>query len=73
MSCIHCAEGEYPIYGVAPHECYWKIPGAVIGESRILPKDRWPPNFTPDPDAPNCGTYECPACFGATHKPQEPT
>jgi len=50
-----------PNYGVAPHECFYKI-GKPIGQSRVLPESEWPPNFEPDPDAPGLGTYHCPAC-----------
>lgn len=64
--CSHCTglEGEvcYPQYGVAPHECYYKIPGAAIGESRVLPTEQWPDNFVVDPDNPGCGVWFCPAC-----------
>lgn len=66
MTCEYCADqdGEalVPYYGVAPHICFYKIPGAVIGESQVLPKDQWPDNFKPDPENPACGTYWCTHC-----------
>ena len=77
MSCELCADpdgGEpwYPMYGVAPHECYWrKGPAYTLGQSTLTP-------ITPDdcfipelehgetwadfryPQA--CGVYYCPNC-----------
>lgn len=65
-SCRYCTgengEALYPQYGVAPHNCYYKIPGAVIGESQLLPKEEWPENFIPDPDNNGCGVWFCPVC-----------
>lgn len=66
MTCPHCTgeDGEalMPSYGPAPHVCYYKIPGAVIGQSEELPRDTWLANFKEDPDAPGLGTYWCPHC-----------
>lgn len=65
MSCNTCiinGVSIYPHYGVAPHNCFYKTPGAVIGESTLLPKNKWPFNFREDPDALGCGTYYCPDC-----------
>lgn len=66
MSCEHCKDPDgqpcYPSYGVAPHECFYKIPGAKIGESRLLPRDQWPDNFTEDSESPGCGVYWCAHC-----------
>ncbi|WP_229510776.1 MULTISPECIES: hypothetical protein [unclassified Massilia] len=66
MSCEHCTDPDgqpcMPSYGVAPHECFYKIPGAKIGESRLLPREQWPDNFAEDPDSPGLGTYWCPVC-----------
>lgn len=39
--CATCS-GEYPMYGVAPHECYWrKGPGFTLGQSTLLTSDTW--------------------------------
>ncbi len=55
---------EYPYYGVAPHECYFKRgPDFKIGQSLPLPRNEWPKNFRPDPDGDSCGMYYCPVCL----------
>lgn len=61
MVCEYCDDGEggsvFPHYGVAPHECYFKL-GKQVGQSKFLPKHDWPENFTPDEDTNNqCGIY----------------
>lgn len=65
-SCVDCIDpdGEkcYPSYGVAPHLCFYKVPGATVGESLLLPKEQWPSNFIEDPDVPGCGVWFCPTC-----------
>lgn len=67
---------SYPIYGVAPHECYWRKPGGFeenpLGTSTIVPLEDWPDNFEAeiDPDKPVaeqlswglCGVHYCPEC-----------
>lgn len=72
-----CEECEYyPIYGVAPHECYWRKPGGFnnpLGTSTIEPFDKWPENFVAEIDPSKkvsdqiawglCGIYYCP-CKG---------
>jgi hypothetical protein len=66
MSCEHCTDPGglpcFPSYGVAPHVCFYKIPGAVMGQSQVLPRDEWPDNFQEDADSPGMGTYWCPYC-----------
>jgi hypothetical protein len=66
MPCKNCTDPDgnpcFPSYGVAPHECFYKIPGAVIGQSALLPRDQWPDNFEEDPDCPGQGTYWCADC-----------
>lgn len=66
MPCALCTDpdGEacYPQYGVAPHICFHQIPGATIGQSKLVPPEQWPPNFMPDPDNPGHGTYWCVHC-----------
>lgn len=66
MTCAYCIDPNgdpcYPSYGPAPHECFFRIPGATIGQSRILPREEWPDNFVQDPDVPECGTWYCPHC-----------
>lgn len=54
--------GCYPHYGVAPHDCFWRI-GKPFGESRVHPRSSWPANFIEDPDVPGLGTYLCPSCM----------
>jgi hypothetical protein len=64
MSCEFCTDPDgfacFPVYGVGPHKCFWKIPQAVIGESIPLPREEWPENYAEDPDHPGMGTYWCP-------------
>lgn len=66
MSCQHCIDPDgtpsLPQYGKAPHEFFYKIPGAAIGQSRQLPTEQWPDNFVPDPDAAGFGTWYCEHC-----------
>ncbi len=65
MACEKCDDGEgssiFPMYGVAPHTCYYKIQGAVIGESVEIAASLWPANFELDEsdDGPGvrCGVY----------------
>lgn len=67
----------YPIFGVAPHECYWRKDGGFeenpLGTSTIEPLQNWPNNFLaeiePDIDVKQqlswglCGVYFCPECM----------
>lgn len=71
LNCSSSECKEYPYYGVAPHECFYKK-GAdfVPGQSTLLPRGEWPDNFILDlepgerpedikyPSA--CGVYYCP-------------
>lgn len=71
---LKCDCGEvYPMYGVAPHECYWrKGPEFVIGQSTLLPLSEWTELFVPEleddetwadfvyPGA--CGIFYCGKC-----------
>jgi hypothetical protein len=61
--CETCGDGEYlPQYGVAPHDCFYKI-GAPVGGSKVHPEDAWPDNFEVDTESNGrCGTYHCPTC-----------
>lgn len=79
MVCDHCTTDDgtcvFPYYGVAPHRCFWTIPGATVGESRELPESEWPENFRLDPEtgpatgAPRGGVYtHCLEC-GAGESP----
>lgn len=52
----------FPSYGPVPHICYYKIPGATIGQSQILPREQWPDNILEDPDASGLCTVFCPSC-----------
>jgi len=64
--CPDCKDSDgnvvYPQYGVGPHKCFYKIEGAVLGDSELLPKDLWPDNFIEDPDCKECGVWFCPTC-----------
>ena len=74
----------YPIYGVAPHECYWRKEGGfeknALGTSTIEPLSEWPENFFAEIDKSKpvkeqlswglCGVYFCPDCM--TGKEQFP-
>lgn len=71
MTCKLCKDGAYPHYGVAPHKCFYKIPGAVIGESELLPEAQWPPYFTEDPQVPGLGVWECPNCYANDINPED--
>jgi hypothetical protein len=66
MSCQHCIDpdGErcLPAYGVAPHTCFYKIPGAAIGQSVLLPRQEWPDNFIEDAECPGQGMWYCEHC-----------
>lgn len=72
VGCGHC-DGLYPMYGVAPHDCFWrKGPEFSIGQSTVLPVEQWTDAFVPEledgetwadfayPAA--CGIYYCPHC-----------
>ena len=75
--CKLCADpedglSEYPMYGVAPHECYWrKGPQFTIGQSTlapITPEHCFVPDLEPHEDWSHfgypgaCGVYYCPNC-----------
>lgn len=67
---------NYPQYGVAPHECYWRKPGGFkenpLGTSTIKPLGSWPDNFLAEIESGEpiekalswglCGVYYCPSC-----------
>lgn len=69
--CPDCC-GELPMYGVAPHECYWrKGPEFVIGQSTLVPFDEsacfvpdlephetWADFYYPQ----GCGIFYCATC-----------
>jgi hypothetical protein len=63
----------YPVFGVAPHECYWRKPGGFdnpLGTSTINPLESWPDGFYAEIDTSKpvsgqlnwglCGVYVCP-------------
>lgn len=62
---------QWPVYGVAPHTCYWKL-GKQIGQSELAAQHNWPDNFVlelepgekiEDVKYPNAtGIYFCPTC-----------
>jgi hypothetical protein len=72
--CSHPRHDDFPMYGPAPHECFFKKgPEFKIGQSTLLPVDDWPPNFilevpegekAEDQVYPNAyGVYFCPGCY----------
>lgn len=76
--CEHCYDPDepsisyYPMYGVAPHECYWrKGPEFTLGQSTLKPfspEDCFVPDLEDDEDwgafqyPSACGVYYCPNC-----------
>lgn len=64
MACEYCTDPDgqpcFPIFGVGPHKCFWKIPGAVIGQSEPIQKEQWPDNY--QETEPGMGIYWCPEC-----------
>tara|TARA_B100000965_G_scaffold331170_3_gene295214 strand:+ start:1704 stop:2006 length:303 start_codon:yes stop_codon:yes gene_type:complete len=73
VQCPDPDHDDYPHYGVAPHECYYKKgPQALPGQSTLKPREEWPDNFVLEvdpgedgeavayPDA--CGVFFCPTC-----------
>lgn len=67
--CKNPACSEYPYYGVAPHVCYFRM-GKKIGQSKMLPRSKWPRNFLPE-EGGKCGVYYCPTClYGMPPKPK---
>ena len=70
--CDLCDDGDgfcvFPIYGVAPHDCFYML-GTAPGTSREKPESEWPENFVLDPDSgpwtgyPRAGVYtHYPSC-----------
>ena len=60
-----CADPDcasYPSYGPVPHICYYKIPEAKLGQSKVLPKESWPDNVVEDENCPGLSTTYCPSC-----------
>lgn len=73
MTCANPACDDYPYYGVAPHECFYKKGAEFMpGQSTLLHRHEWPSNFVLDIEPgedpatieyPNaCGVYYCPTC-----------
>lgn len=40
----------------------------VFAQRKPSPRETWPANFTEDPECPELGTWECPACNGTGRK-----
>ena len=61
-------------YGMAPHvhiNVNKDKPESLIGSTRILPKKKWPDNFTPEPDTGgHQGIWRCPD-FYKCNKPEK--
>lgn len=83
-ACSNPECGEYPYYGVAPHECFYKKgPEFTVGQSTLLPRAHWPDSFVLDlmpgedpetvayPSA--CGVYYCPDCRAGMAAPPAPS
>lgn len=74
--CELCLDGDgdryLPMYGVAPHECYWrKGPEYTLGQSTLVPftpDDCFVPDLEDDEDwsafvyPSACGVFYCPNC-----------
>lgn len=71
--CKMCDDGDgycvFPYYGIAPHTHGTTgrntsgDPLALIGSTRLLPKDQRGSNFREDPDSEGHGVYlRCPSC-----------
>lgn len=73
--CINDECDNYPYYGCAPHECYFKKPGGFdnpLGTSTVYGFEKWPGNFYAEIEDVNnikqelsgrlCGVYYCPEC-----------
>lgn len=68
---------DYPVYGMAPHECFWrKGPEFIPGQSTLVPfteEDCFWPDIADGktwedwdyPDA--CGVFFCPVCQREEH------
>lgn len=63
--CAKCEDGSFPHYGVGPHICFYKIPGAKVGQSVILSNK--PENYVEDPECPGLGVWYCPECKEGMH------
>lgn len=71
--CVMCDDGDghciFPYHGVAPHvhditgrESEFD-PWALLGSTRMLPRDQWGDNFREDPESAGHGVYmRCPSC-----------
>ena len=76
--CADCADGIFPMYGVAPHECFWrKGPEFTLGQSTLIPfgeQDCFVPDLEPDEDwsafvYPGAyGIFYCPTCHADEYK-----
>ena len=71
--CVLCDDGDgqcvFPYYGVAPHvhdttgRETANDPWAILGSTRMLPKEQWGDNFREDQESPGQGVYmRCPTC-----------
>lgn len=76
QSCEICRDetgkSVYPSYGAGPHICGWRMGKPVVGYSKGLPVEKWPPEFVVDPECliedakqVSVGTWVCcPSCGG---------
>lgn len=76
--CDTCGGEGYPLYGAAPHECFWrKGPEFTLGQSTLIPitpEDCFVPDLEDGetwadfryPGA--CGVFYCPACQRAEYQ-----
>ena len=64
LCCAGCDDGDgncvFPVYGLAPHT---HTAGSALGNTVLLPLDKWGDNFTEDAKCPGMGTYlRCASC-----------
>ena len=52
---------------MAPHQHVGLTdnPASFIGSTRVEPCEKWPDNFSEDPECEGCGVWTCQACDGS--------
>lgn len=62
--CTNKECGEFPYYGVGPHTCYFRRgPQFKIGQSKMMPRSKWPKNFVSEAEGAKTGVWYCPVCL----------
>ena len=70
-TCKQCG-GNPTRYGLAPHTHNMQNTGSLIGSTELLPKEKWPHEFTPDPETGGRqGVWTCSHCNGTGCEPLE--